>query len=82
VTFWYEEAPGVVSAGRLAFLPAVYLGLLVVLVGVALAVFEAIKGRSVVAVAVIAAGTGLVSAAFAFKGWQKLSESKMNGGGG
>ena len=71
---WYEDEPNSSSAGRLAFLPAVYAGIAIALAGTILALVGSTEGAKVVA-----AGGAIVGVAFGFKGWQKSSEMR-NGG--
>ena len=78
---WYQDDDGDTSLGRIVVLMGVLLGILITLSGAALLVWETLtKAGTNNGFALAGAGIGLISAAFALKGWQRVSEAKIANG--
>ena len=77
---WYQDDFGDTSLGRIVVAAGVALGILVTITGAVLLVWETVhKTGTNNGFALAGAGIGLISAAFALKGWQRQSEMKIAG---
>lgn len=77
----FQDDFGDFSLGRLVVFMGVILGILIASLGSVLCAIETLKKLGTNnGFALAGAGTVLISAAFALKGWQRMSEAKIAGG--